>query len=147
MELEEIIEVAKTKENWSASGKYNYAPIRFFEHEVMNQNMLDEKGKFSLKKFDEAFDRYEKNVHRVTDWKTFLTLEYCKFDIRVDVTALICTMKRTFPETSQRSILLHIGTLLAEDKDKVPSLDHRILKESIRKLGMTTNELLGITLV
>ena len=146
MDIEKIIEVAKTKELWSASGNYNYGPMEYFKKEVLNGNVLDENGKISWKKHESLFDLYEKNVHRVTDWKTFLTREYGNFDVYVDVTELICTMNRTFPETSQRSILLHIGKLLVEDECKTPSLDHRVLKDCIREMGMTTYELLGITL-
>ena len=147
--LEEIIAVAKTKEKWSASGKYNYGPIDYLKEQIFSQSCLNEKGLFSLKKHEAMFDEYEKNIHRVTDWKTFLTYEYIKFDITVDVTELICTMARTFPETknNQRKVLLHIGKLCAEDKNKNPILNHAILNKSVRDLGMTTYELLGFTLV
>jgi hypothetical protein len=147
--LDEIIAVAKTKEKWSASGKYNYGPIDYLEENILNQSCIDEKGLFSLKKYKALFDEYEKNVHRVTDWKTFLTYEYIKFDITVDVTELICTMARTFPETrnNQRKVLLHIGKLCAEDKMKNPVLNHAVLNESVRNLGMSTLQLLGLTLV
>ena len=144
MELEKIIEVAKTKECWSRNREYNYGPIEYFRDKIVSSYILKEN--FSAETFENLLETYEKNVHLVTDWKTLLAHEYIKFDVRVNVTQLICTMSRTFPEVDQRRILLHIGNLIAEDKNKVPFLDHCVLKESIRDLGMTTNELLGIEL-
>lgn len=130
--------------------KYDYSTIKRVESEIFSKSIFDENGKISLKKFEVLFDEYEKEIGKQVDRETYLAYEYSKFDFHVDVTELLCTMKRIYPETNQRWVLLKVGNFLAEDEKngsiKSPILNHAILAKPIREMGMTTYELLGLTL-
>ena len=129
--------------------KYDYSTINNLKSEIFSKSILDENGKISWKKHEALFDEYEKEIGKQVDRETFLAYEYSKFDVHVDVTELLCTMKRIYPETNQRWVLLKVGKFIAEDEKigstKSPVLNHAILAEPIREMGMTTYELLGLT--
>ena len=119
--------------------KNDYSAIEILEKEVL----YGERGKVNLEEF-------ERCVGEQIDKETYLAYEYMKYDVYVDVTSLLCTMKRVFPDVPQRWVLLKIGKFILEDAKigsyKVPHLNHTVLKKEVRELGLGTYGLLGIEL-
>ena len=119
--------------------KNDYSAIEILEKEVL----YGERGKVNLEEF-------ERRVGEQIDKETYLAYEYMKYDVYVDVTSLLCTMTRIYPNILQTWVLLKVGEFILEDAKmgsyKVPELNHAVLKESIRKDGLSTYRLLGIEL-
>ena len=130
---------------------YDYSTINRLKKEIIDTATTNwMRGLISKEEWEESFTKYEKAIGENVDKETFLAHEYSRFDVYVDVTELLCTMQRCFPDADQRWILLKIGKfILADEKlgcTKCPRLNHNILKDCIKDLGMSTNELLGLTL-
>ena len=100
MDIKNIIENAKGAENWSANHKFNYGPIKYLEREVKTLEVFSDSQSGGTR-----FNIFYKNVSKVTDPKTFLAYELCRFDIYVRVTDIIYVMGRTFPEVNEGQIM------------------------------------------
>lgn len=97
--LEEIIEVAKTKEKWTINHAWNYGPIKYLYEQVVD-NHADSKFENYMK----SLDVFEQNVHNVTDAETYFVYEHSKYDIYVDADYMVCIMRRTFPDVSFKTV-------------------------------------------
>ena len=98
--LNEIIAVAKTKEDWSVNHKWNYGPIEYLKEHIVSN---DANTKFA--DFEKSYDKFWDNVHRVTDAETYFVYEHKSFDIYVDERRMVCIMRRTFPGVSINQVL------------------------------------------
>ena len=77
MDINKIIQDAKTKEKWSANHQFNYGPIEHLEKEIFND------GHDGI-----HFNLFYKNVSKVADALTFFAYEFRKYDIYVRITDL-----------------------------------------------------------
>lgn len=93
MRTEQIVRLAKTKESWSANHKYNYAPIDYLAEEVF---------KAGTKRIQ--FNRFYRNLHKVTDAKTYFAYMFKAFDIYVWSGSLVWGMSQAFPDVSKDTI-------------------------------------------
>ncbi len=93
MTIEQIVKQAKTKESWSVNHRYNYAPIDYLAKEIF-------RGGTKRKQFN----RYYRNLHKVTDAKTFFAYLFSRFDIYVWSASLVWAMSQAFPEVSKETI-------------------------------------------
>ena len=131
---------------------YDYSTIDRLKSEIIDAATTKwMRNQITKEQWEKSFEEYEKAISENVDRETFLAYEYSKFDVYVDVTELLCTMGRCYPKTSQRWVLLKIGKFILEDEKiggtKCPRLNHNVLKDSIKNLGMSTYSLLGLTLV
>lgn len=128
----------------------DYTTIKNLEKKILCKNVLDKNGKISWKKHEALFQEYETEIGKQVKPEVYLAYEYSKSDVYIDVTGLLCTMKKIYPRLSQSWVLLKVGEFILEDaksgSSKVPHLNHAILDASIREMGMTTYKLLGLTL-
>ena len=94
MDINKIIQDAKTKEKWSANHQFNYGPIEHLEKEIFND------GHDGI-----HFNLFYKNVSKVADALTFFAYEFRKYDIYVRITDLFYVFGRTFPEVNEDTIV------------------------------------------
>ena len=97
--LEEIIEVAKTKEKWTVGHVFNYGPIDYLRDHVVD-NHADSKFVGYIK----TLWVFWKNVHKVTDAETYFVWEHCKYDIYVDGNEMVVAMRRAFPDVPFKTV-------------------------------------------
>lgn len=119
-----IITEALTKECWSANQKYNYGPIKFLRDKVL----------YAYGDYKKNFENYEKNIHRVTDAKTFFIYQLCSYDCIVDCTQLVCDMRRTFPKTSFEQVMMWIYE--ESESHHVLNFDNRIAPEKYQGMSI-----------
>ena len=88
--LEEIIEVAKTKESYNVTHEWNYGPIDYLHDELVNKAV-------GLNATIDGLKVFKANVHKVTDAETYFVWEHRGFDIIVDADYMVVAMRQAFP--------------------------------------------------
>lgn len=95
-DIREIIQQARTKENWSANKRYNYGPIDYLSQKVMSCSNEIGVGK--------TLSLFYKHVKDVTDAKTFFAYVFKDFDIYVNHSDVVYPVKNAFPDIEIRTI-------------------------------------------
>ncbi|MDD6017230.1 MAG: hypothetical protein PUC18_13320 [Prevotellaceae bacterium] len=90
--IEEIIAKAKTKESWNVTHEWNYGPIDYLYHELV------EKCVPKMKEVTETIMMFEKYVHKVTDAETYFVWQHKRYDLVVRSNELIQAIRDTFPD-------------------------------------------------
>ena len=101
-----IISVAKTKESWSVNHKWNYGPIEYL-HDILLQDAT------TIKKAEQKWRTFNKNVHRVTDVETFFAWKFKNYDLVVDCGQLYFEVTEAFPGISREQFTKWVGEHLS----------------------------------
>lgn len=125
--LEEIIEVAKTKESWCIGHKFNYGPIDYLYKQVVDNNANSKFGDYM-----KSLEVFEQNVHRVTDAETYFAWEHCKYDLVVRSDYLILDMRRAFPEVPFLTVCEWLRKHEGEQQTST-NIRHSLLPDDIAK--------------
>lgn len=93
MHIKKIVKDALVKECWSANGKYNYAPIKHLKTEVFKDGYKRRQ-----------FNRFYRNLHKVTDARTYFAYLFRRFDIYVWCGDILYCMNQSFPDVSDDTV-------------------------------------------